>query len=120
MLLIPCPHCGLSAEETEFAPGGEAHLERFGPGSDDAAFTSYMFERENPKGVVLERWRHAFGCGKWFHLARASDTLEIFGAYRADELPPEELRAKIDARRGTAWRTMGRCDLGDQAGGDGT
>ena len=39
MLMLKCPNCGVSAEETEFAPGGEAHLTRFGPGSDDQAFT---------------------------------------------------------------------------------
>ena len=66
MLLIDCPCCGVSGEETEFAAGGEAHLVRFGPGSSDEDFTSYLFDRKNPRGVHFERWRHAFGCGKWF------------------------------------------------------
>ena len=80
MLLLTCPHCGVSAEETEFHPGGEAHLKRIGPDGDDAAFMGYLFERKNPKGVHFERWRHAFGCGKWFHVARCTVTLEVFGA----------------------------------------
>jgi len=33
MLILNCPNCGVSGEETEFHPGGEAHLTRFGPGS---------------------------------------------------------------------------------------
>ena len=100
MLLLTCPHCGVTAEETEFHPGGEAHLTRHGPGSDDAEFTAYMFERANPRGVHFERWRHVFGCGKWFHLARCTATLEVFGAYPADtHRPPREIVAHIEARR---------------------
>ena len=37
MLILTCPYCGVTAEETEFHGGGEAHLKREGPGSDDAA-----------------------------------------------------------------------------------
>ena len=33
MLIFTCPYCGIEADETELAPGGEAHLKRFGPGS---------------------------------------------------------------------------------------
>jgi heterotetrameric sarcosine oxidase delta subunit len=56
--------------ETELAPGGEAHLKRFGPGSSDDDFEAYLFLRPNVKGVHFERWRHAMGCGKWFLAAR--------------------------------------------------
>ena len=31
MLTFTCPCCGVAACETELAPGGEAHLKRFGP-----------------------------------------------------------------------------------------
>jgi len=100
MLLLTCPCCGASGEETEFAPGGEAHLTRFGPGSGDAEFAAYLFERRNPRGVHVERWRHAFGCGKWFHLARDTATLEIFGAYAAQTTePPADLISEIKSRR---------------------
>ncbi|WP_339947499.1 sarcosine oxidase subunit delta [uncultured Albimonas sp.] len=107
MLLLTCPHCGVSAEETEFHPGGEAHLTRVGPEGDDASFAGYMFERRNPRGVHFERWRHVFGCGKWFHVARCTVTLEIFGAYRADvSAPPAEIIEKIQARR-PGWTPEG-------------
>lgn len=102
MLQLTCPHCGVTAEETEFAPGGEAHLKRFGPGSDDSAFEGYLFYRKNPRGLHFERWRHAFGCGKWFHAARDTVTLEVFGTYKADVTkPPKDIldRAK---KRGAA------------------
>ena len=92
MLQLTCPHCGMTAEETEFAPGGEAHLKRFGPGSPDDEFEGYLFYRKNPRGLHFERWRHAFGCGKWFHAARDTVTLEVFGTYKADEAkPPKEI-----------------------------
>ncbi|MSU89767.1 sarcosine oxidase subunit delta [Rhodobacteraceae bacterium 2CG4] len=100
MLLLTCPCCGVSAEETEFHPGGEAHLKRSGPGSDDAAFRDYLFARKNPRGVHFERWRHAFGCGKWFHAARCTATLEVFGTYAAQTAaPPAHVLEAIRARR---------------------
>ncbi|TPE53525.1 sarcosine oxidase subunit delta [Amaricoccus solimangrovi] len=100
MLLLTCPYCGVEAEETEFAPGGQAHTRRESAGADDADFAAYLFERKNPRGVHFERWRHAYGCGKWFHVARDTATLEIFGAYSAQTAaPPEALIAKIRRRR---------------------
>ena len=106
MLTITCPHCGIKADETELAAGGEAHLKRFGPGSTDAEFESYMFARENPKGVHFERWRHAYGCGKWFIAARCTATLEVFGTYTAQtSAPPQHIRDAITAKRpGWRWR----------------
>ena len=38
MLVLTCDVCGVTAEETEFHAGGEAHLKRFGPGSSEADF----------------------------------------------------------------------------------
>ena len=100
MLLLTCPCCGVTAEETEFANGGEAHLKRFGPGSSDGDYEAYKFARKNPRGVHFERWRHAYGCGKWFLTARCTTTLEVFGSYRAQSsAPPDELVAQIKARR---------------------
>jgi sarcosine oxidase subunit delta len=109
MLILECPYCGVHADETELHAGGEAHLKRFGPGSDDEAFEGYLFMRENPKGVHLERWRHSFGCGKWFHAARCTMTLEVFGTYSAQSLePPKELVNKIKAKRSEwSWREFG-------------
>lgn len=100
MLILKCPACGVMADETELAPGGEAHLERFGPGSEDADFEGYLFLRKNPRGVHFERWRHANGCGKWFHAARDTATLEVFGTYPAQTTePPEDIVRKIRAKR---------------------
>ena len=106
MLTLQCPYCGVMAEETELSAGGEAHLKRFGPGSSDADFETYMFMRENPNGVHFERWRHANGCGKWFHAARCTVTLEVFGTYTAQtSVPPAELLETIRAARpGFKWR----------------
>lgn len=100
MLVLTCPHCGVSGEETEFHPGGEAHIKRAVPGDDDATVNEYLFLRTNSRGVHLERWRHQFGCGKWFHVARCTATLEVFGSYRADVVgPPAEVVARIRERR---------------------
>jgi sarcosine oxidase subunit delta len=100
MLILECPYCGIQADETELHPGGEAHLKRYGPGSDDADFESYLFHRKNPRGVHFERWRHANGCGKWFHAARCTQTLEVFGTYKAQvSAPPKPLINKIKKKR---------------------
>ena len=106
MLLLECPYCGAKCEETELSPGGEAHIKRYGPGSSDQDFEAYLFMRENPKGVHFERWRHVYGCGKWFHAARCTQSLEVFGTYLAQTFePPQEIKDKISAKRpGWTWR----------------
>ncbi|PRX37946.1 sarcosine oxidase subunit delta [Meinhardsimonia xiamenensis] len=108
MLILHCPYCGVMADETELAPGGEAHLRRAGPESSDEEFMAYLFERENPRGVHFERWRHALGCGKWFHAARDTATLEVFGTYPAQVTePPEALLETIREKRpGWQWRDL--------------
>jgi sarcosine oxidase subunit delta len=106
MLLLECPYCGAKCEETELSPGGEAHIKRYGPGSSDQDFEAYLFMRENPKGVHFERWRHVYGCGKWFHAARCTQSLEVFGTYSAQTFePPQEIKEKISAKRPDwSWR----------------
>jgi sarcosine oxidase subunit delta len=105
VLILTCPCCGVAADETELAPGGEAHLKRFGPGSSDDDFEGYLFHRANPKGVHFERWRHAYGCGKWFLAARCTNTLEVFGTYPAQtSAPPQEILDAIEAKR-PGWRS---------------
>ncbi|AVO36387.1 sarcosine oxidase subunit delta [Pukyongiella litopenaei] len=108
MLILTCPCCGVEADETELHGGGEAHLSRHGPGSTDDAFRDYLFSRENPRGVHFERWRHVNGCGKWFHAARCTATLEVFGTYPAQTTePPQSIRDAITARRsGWRWRDI--------------
>lgn len=102
MLLLTCPNCNLSVEETELSPGGEAHLKRFGPTSSDDEFEAYLFLRDNVKGVHFERWRHAYGCGKWFLAARNTATLEVYGTYSAQSTePPADILASIAKRQST-------------------
>ncbi|MDQ7070475.1 MAG: sarcosine oxidase subunit delta [Rhodobacterales bacterium] len=108
MLILECPYCGVTAEETEFHGGGEAHLTRHGPDSSEQDFEDYLFQRENPKGVHFERWRHVNGCGKWLHAARCTLTLEVFGTYNAQTFePPKHIKDAITAKRpGWTWRTF--------------
>ena len=97
MLRMRCPACGIDADETELAPGGEAHLTRRGPEASDAAFEDYLFMRKNPKGVHFERWFHANGCRKWFHMARHTVSHEILAIYGITEPAP-----KLDGGEGTS------------------
>jgi len=100
MLIFTCPYCGITADETELVAGGTAHIKREAPGSSDEAFEQYLFLRDNVKGVHFERWRHTYGCGKWFLAARNTVTLEVFATYKAQvSEPPREVIEKISARR---------------------
>ena len=88
MLLITCPHCG-PREESEFSCGGEAHIAR--PLAEnsltDVEFADYLFLRDNPKGIFLERWRHVAGCRRWFNMARDTVTHEIVEIYPMGSTP---------------------------------
>ncbi len=108
MLTLDCPYCGLAKDETELSYGGEAHLKRHGPGSSAAEMEEYLFTRENPKGLHFERWRCSAGCGKWFHAARCTVTMEVFGTYAAQTFePPAEIKKAITAKRpGWTWRNF--------------
>ena len=106
MLVITCPHCG-PREESEFSCGGEAHIAR--PLAEnsltDAEFADYLFLRDNPKGVFLERWRHAAGCRRWFNIVRDTVTHEIIEVYAMGSLPsskPGKAAHKDSWRRNTA------------------
>ena len=100
MLALKCHNCGLLIDETELQAGGEAHIRRIGPKSSTGDFSSYLFDRVNTKGIIFERWRHSHGCGKWFHVARCTETLEVFGSYSAQTLrPPKIILDKIKERR---------------------
>ena len=106
MLVITCPHCG-PREESEFSCGGEAHIAR--PLAEnsltDAEFADYLFLRDNPKGVFLERWRHTAGCRRWFNVVRDTVTHEIIEVYAMGSLPsskPGKAAHKDSWRRNTA------------------
>jgi sarcosine oxidase subunit delta len=96
MLLIPCPFCG-EREETEFRCGGEAHILRpKQPASlPDDRWADFLFMRSNPKGLHLERWCHAHGCGRWFNLARDTVSDRIVEVYRMGEPRPRSKRPKL-------------------------
>jgi heterotetrameric sarcosine oxidase delta subunit len=106
MLIINCPHCG-PREESEFSCGGEAHIARplAENNINDAQFADYLFLRDNPKGMFLERWRHAAGCRRWFNAARDTVTHEIIEIYPMGSLPGKKAaKAAFDGswRRDTA------------------
>ena len=102
MLIINCPYCG-PREESEFTCGGEAHIAR--PLAEnsisDAEFADYLFLRDNPKGLFLERWRHTAGCRRWFNVARDTVTHEIIEVYPMGALPKKK---DAMATHAASWR----------------
>lgn len=107
MLLIHCPYCKEDRPELEFSHAGEAHIVR--PSNiasiDDAAFEQMFFLRENPKGLVYERWRHIHGCGRFFNAVRDTVSDRFLTTYKAGEPKPDatSLRDGVDAvKKGAA------------------
>ncbi len=88
MLLIPCPHCG-PRPELEFRNAGHAHIVRDPAGSDDQRWAETLFFRDNPKGIMAERWRHFSGCGRFFNALRDTVSDAILATYRSCEPRPE-------------------------------
>lgn len=90
MITIDCPWCGNRTEE-EFTCGGESHIIRpLKPAEiSDTVWADYLYQRQNPKGLHLERWRHTFGCRQWFNIARDTVTHEIYAVYKMTDPKPE-------------------------------
>ena len=83
MLRIPCPHCG-PRDAQEFTNGGEANIARPDPATaSDAQWGDYLFMRDNPVGVVEERWVHLHGCRQWIVVRRDTRSNRVLGARAA-------------------------------------
>ena len=96
MLLIHCPYCDETLPELEFVYAGEAHIERPKDSSarSDEEWRDYLFIRTNTKGSHYERWRHVYGCARFFNAVRDTVTDRFLMTYKAGEsrpdLPPRE------------------------------
>ncbi len=90
MLRIPCPYCGVR-DQSEFRCGGEASRQRpVDPEqASDPQWADYLFYRDNPKGPLLERWVHSYGCRQWFLVLRDTLTHDIAAVYRMGEAPDD-------------------------------
>ena len=90
MLLIRCPYCEEERPELEFRHAGEAHLVRPGTITEmsDEDFEGFFFIRQNPKGLIYERWRHIHGCGRFFNAARDTVSDRFLVTYKAGEKKP--------------------------------
>jgi len=100
VLLINCPWCG-PRDEMEFHCGGESHIAcaTSADRASDAEWADYLFNRSNPKGLILERWVHDGGCRSWFNIARDTVTHEIRLVYKMDEPRPGDELAGSGAPR---------------------
>ena len=90
MLLIRCPHCG-DRPEIEFRHAGHAHIARPADpaAATDEEWTTYLYWRDNPKGLIAERWRHVHGCGRYFNAVRHTVTDKLIATYPAGAPRPE-------------------------------
>ena len=52
-------------------------------------WANFLYFRSNPKGVLAERWRHAFGCGRFFNCLRDTVSDKILAVYKAGEPRPD-------------------------------
>lgn len=88
MLLLTCPNCG-PRNVQEYRYGGAynprpQNLDDAG----DAAWTDYLYMRENPLGEQKEWWYHRAGCGLWFIAERHTKSHEVLRTYRWQEQSP--------------------------------
>jgi len=89
VLELHCPYCGPRAE-SEFACGGEGGIARplDTDALDDGQWADYLFMRRNPKGLHHEQWRHASGCGRWFHALRDTVSCRVHATWKIGEAAP--------------------------------
>jgi sarcosine oxidase, subunit delta len=99
MLLIRCPFCG-ERPEIEFRHGGEAHIPRpLTPALlSDTEWADYLYNRANPKGLHIERWRHLHGCGRFFNAVRDTVSDFFLTTYKLDD-PRPDLGAPASGQR---------------------
>jgi len=94
MLRIPCPWCG-ERDETEFRYRGDASKTRPAADAGLAAFTAYVYERDNPLGWHIEWWLHVGGCRRLLKVIRHTFSHEIravVGPADQVSLPPQSRR----------------------------
>jgi sarcosine oxidase subunit delta len=90
MLLVACPYCG-ERPEVEFRHAGEAHIARpADPAAlSDAEWADYLYNRANPRGLHVERWRHTHGCGRFFNAVRDTVSDFFLTTYKIGEPKPD-------------------------------
>src|SRR3546814_16369967 len=90
MLLIPCPYCG-DRPEIEFSYGGQAHIARppVPAALDDEQWGSFLYGRDNIRGLHRERWRHSHGCARFFNILRDTPTDLLLPSSRVGDTLPE-------------------------------
>jgi len=92
MLRIACPWCG-ERDEVEFRYRGDASQARPTADAPLEAFTSFIYERRNPRGWHIEWWLHVAGCRRLLKVVRHTLTHEIHAVLPPQEQPslPQEL-----------------------------
>ncbi len=99
---IPCSHCGERGLE-EFVYLGDATVRRppvpaampdaAAPATAvEAAFSDYVYLRDNPSGPHRELWQHTGGCRAWLVVTRDTRTHEILAV-----APARDVAAARDA-----------------------
>ena len=86
MLRIACPWCG-ERDEVEFRYRGDAAQSRPDAAAQLEAFTSFVYDRRNPRGWHIEWWLHVGGCRKLLKVVRHTLTHEIHAVLRPGEQP---------------------------------
>jgi sarcosine oxidase subunit delta len=90
---IACPHCG-ERGLAEFSYLGDAMVTRpqDGGAAPTAAWTDYVYLRENETGQHDELWYHAAGCHAWLVVQRDLRSHEILAVRLARDVALERRR----------------------------
>jgi sarcosine oxidase subunit delta len=87
-MLIPHPLLGLRDAQEFTYLGDAALLNRPDPAREgaEAAFSDYVYLRDNPAGVHRELWFHEQGDRSWLVVTRDTRTHQILGAELARDM----------------------------------
>ena len=97
--------------ELEFRNMGEAHIARpaFSEAVTDGDWAEFLYLRSNPKGLILERWRHVHGCARFFNAVRHTVTDRFVTTYPVGAPKPDlaAIAADLAEREAARLATTG-------------
>ena len=85
---IKCPNCG-QRPVWEFHYGGPVQA-RPATSADQRAWTAYIYDKPNIRGVQIEWWHHRSACKQWFMAERDTRSNQVVTTRPFEPQPQEK------------------------------